>query len=170
LPFDAIRISADKHWKVLATVKYLDDKSGQWLESPAILSRPMGTGVLIYAAFTLSLGKFCYAWYRQLVMRLFDLAIGPAPIRFEAPACVKVTFWKQAQKRLIHLVNELSDLPAELEVENRIPVPVKIFIPHAEGRTVEIPVGGEGCVVTQVPDGLTVSNPALHQRMLLVCQ
>lgn len=168
LPFNAIRISADGRWKVLATIRYLDDQSGQWLESPGILSRQMGDGVLIYAAFTFSLGKICYAWYRQLLMRLYELAIGPTPIRFEAPSCVKVTFWNQGGKRLLHLVNELSSQPAELEIENRIPVPVKIFIPHSEGRTVEIPVDGADCTIERCAEGLTVSNPALRERMLLV--
>jgi hypothetical protein len=168
LPFNAIRITADERWKVLATIKYLDDKSGEWLETPGILSRPVGDGMLIYAAFTLSMGKFCYSWYRQLVMHLYDMAIGPNPIRFDAPACVKVTFWKQGGKSLIHLVNELSDQPAELEIENRIPVPVKLFIPHSEGRIVEIPVGGHACSIDKTPTGLNVSNPALRDRMLLV--
>ncbi len=168
-PYETLRIVAGASWTVLATIRYLDEESGGWMESPAILSRPVGAGTLIYAASSLAMGPLPYAAYRGLVARLVDVAIGRNPVRIDAPASVKVTFWKQGGRRLIHLVNELSDQASEWEVEARIPVPVKIVIPRSVCRAVEVPVGGAACAVTRDDKAFTVSCPALSDRLVLAC-
>lgn len=173
-----LKLSADESWTVLAAVKYRDEDSGDWQESPAILSRPVGKGCLIYVAF--QLGSFLlthrtmtwdngYFWGRKLLSHLIDKAIGPARIRIEAPACVKTTFWKQGDKTLIHLVNELSSLVDELQMEERLPVAIKVFIPNTYCSSVKIAVGKKGCRTTRTDGGWTVSCPSFKERMLIVC-
>lgn len=174
-----LRVAADEKWTVLAAVKYRDAESGEWQESPAILERSVGKGRMIYIAF--QLGAFLlthrtmswdigYVWGRRLLLHLIDRAIGPSRIRIDAPACVKATFWKQGEKTLIHLVNELSSLSPDLQIEERLPVAIKVSIPDAGCNSVKVGVGRKGCRITKTDGGWTISCPAFKERMLIVCE
>lgn len=169
LPQEALRVKVENDsWKVLATIKYLDEESGEWLETPGIISRKFGNGILIYIAFAFSFNsRNCHAWLRHLMKRLIELATGTPPIKIDAPSCVKTTFWRQGERQLIHFVNELSDLPDELEIERRIPVPVKVFIPDNAGSNVDIPIGEDGCEIIKTDKGVRIEKNTLLDRMLL---
>ena len=178
LPADALRITADKTWKILAAIRYREDASGRWKESPAIVSRKVGRGSLIYVAFQFGsllsekslLQDIGYAWSRHLIAHLIDAAIGPARIKIEAPSCVKAAFWKQGDKTLVHLVNELSGFHPAVPLEERLPVALRVEVPDSAYKTVRVEAGRSGWAIKRTKNGTTLTHHAFKERMLFSCR
>ncbi len=179
LPVAALRIKADAGWSVLATLRFRDDVSGRWEETPAVVSRNVGRGRLIYACFQLGAlfsektlwVDIGYAWSRQLVAHLIGTAIGPPNIQIKAPSCVKTAFWHQGEQTLIHLVNELSGLAPAVPMEERLPVAVTVRLSNADYRSVKVVHGGENGCRTKKKDGVwTLDCATLKDRILICCE
>ena len=178
MPADAVRVKADKTWKVLAALRFRDDVSGKWHESPAIVTQQVGRGSIIYCAFQMgslfierSLWQdIGYAWGRNLIARLVDRAIGPAPISIDAPPCVKASFWKQDDRILVHLVNELSGTNPVVLLEKRLPVAVRVQVQKSGFESAAIGRGQNEWQSVKTNSGWHFSCREFQDRAVIVCK
>lgn len=173
LPTPAWQVEADERWQVLATLRYLDSHTSEWAELPAILSRPIGQGHLLYTCFDPGAlfaertlwSDIGYAWSRHLVQHLVEQLIGPASIAIQAPACVKSMIWHRDKELLIHLVNELSSQSAAIQLEERLPVMLRLTLP-GDWQTLETVVG-PSCEISHQDSCWQVHCAALSDRLVL---
>ncbi|MHC4873006.1 MAG: beta-galactosidase trimerization domain-containing protein [Planctomycetota bacterium] len=171
----ALKIDADESWDVEAVLRFCDDESGEWLETPAVLTRNFGKGKIVYSSFQMgSLFKLTptskdigYSWWRSLLGHIIELAIGQPEICIKAPACVKAVYRQQKEVTILHLVNELSSLPASLHVEERIPVPLSVSLPADKVSDVDIKLGAEYCKVEKRENNWFIECSALKDRIAI---
>ncbi len=173
LPIDSLSIAADDNWHVHATLAFRAEGSTIWSETPAILSRRVGDGMLIYAAFQMGtlVSKTGHPWWSSVLHHLVAMAIGDSDVKIEAPLCVKTSFWRQKGKTLIHLVNELSSSPSpKSPMRDRLPVTARIRLSAAAFTSVRIAIGGYGCKTESRNNEWLIECNALRTRMLIVCE
>ena len=168
-PAEAVILEADRNWKVLAFLKYLDEESGEWKQSPGIVERKFGKGRIIYLALGFSLKNGCHPlWRRTLMEQLLRRLSGEEPqIRIQAPPCVKAVFFRQGRTRIIHLVNELSPQGGDAYAEERIPVSLDLFLNGPAPSDVSFPVLEDGARADLSADSSHYHCTGLKRRMVV---
>jgi hypothetical protein len=163
-----------------AAIDAFYEQSGQ-NRSPAIITRSVGKGRVVYLAAGLDAGYYLYPypWQRVLLANAVRWAAGGnPPIQVDAPLCVHATFRKiPAKKQLVvHLYNNVNTgaghaLPAD-DVplrEETLPIfGVKIAFSKELGvRQARLQPSGETLAIRDIGDRVQVLVPRLDIHQLV---
>jgi hypothetical protein len=178
----AVQVQADSQWKTVLPMRYRRDKAEGFLTTPAVLTRKLDKGRIVYVNFqvgeqaagatSMTGTSVAHPWWRSFVKQLVQVASGAPKITVEAPICVKTALWKQPAKNryALHLVNELSSTGVRaVQHEDFIPVHAKVTIAMAGLKKVRVVAGGKGAKLSKKGKAWTVTLPALEERAIIEC-
>ena len=113
--------------RVLATVRRFDDSQAP--QQPAVVSRRVGKGRVIYFAAGVDHAYFSYAYpyQRMLLSNAMRWAAGsPPPLEVQAPLCVHATFFRQpaadGDRLLVHLYNDVNTSAFHALAQDDVPL------------------------------------------------
>jgi len=103
--------------------------------SPAILSRKIGKGRIVYLAAGIDAAYYSYAypWQRVLLTNAVRwAAVGPPPVVVAAPKCVQSTFrlLQGSQRLVVHLYNDLNTTGGKARPEEDVPLREEVIPIH----------------------------------------
>ena len=178
----AVRVEADAQWKTVLPMRYRRDKAEGFLTTPAVLTRKLGKGRIVYVNFqageqaagatSMTGTSVAHPWWRSFVRQLVQVASGAPKVAVEAPICVKTALWRQPAKNryAMHLVNELSTTGVRaVQHEDLVPVAARVTIALPGVKKVKVVVGGKGAKVSKKGKAWTVTLPAIEERAIIEC-
>jgi hypothetical protein len=178
----AVQVASDSQWKTVLPMRYRRDKAEGFLTTPAVLTRKLGKGRIVYVNFqvgeqaagatSMTGTAVAHPWWRSFVKQLVQAASGAPKIAVEAPICVKTALWKQPAKNryALHLVNELSSTGVRaVQHEDFVAVPAKVTITMPGLKKVRVVVGAKGAKVVKKGKAWTVTLPVLEERAIIEC-
>jgi uncharacterized membrane protein len=158
-------------WTPDRYVSIHNNPPGVETDRPAIVANAYGHGRAVY--FASQVGAMVAGWSYWEAKRLLANAVrwaagAAAPVEVDAPLCVEVTAWDQAEerRRVIHLVNVQSDIGRTVTIKGggwgqpsreNLHVIQEILPVHDLSVRFRVPAGKAVKRVTLQPGGITLS-------------